>query len=244
MTQGLRRTWYTFLDILFPPICLNCRSNLLSYEEKEDLLCGACFKGIKIYSNIVRPGPQFNLVAIGSYENSALRELLHYFKYNGFLAAQVPLEKLIVKWLEINPTLIPICFPAPEGRGSPNSWAANSCLVPIPLHRKRLRDRGFNQAEIIGEILSRCLNLPLERNLLERIRNTKSQIKMSSSKEREENLKNSIRIKAGEESLLSQYQSAILVDDIYTSGSTMREAVKALRRAGVKDIAALVIAKT
>lgn len=232
MKNGLFKAWRSSLDILFPPICLNCRGNLLSRGEKENLLCSTCFNGIKIYSNIVRPDPRFNLMAIGSYENSALRELLHYFKYNGFLAAKIPLEKLIVKWLDTNSSLVSSILDS------------SFCLVPIPLHKKRLRDRGFNQAEIISEILSRRLNLPLERNLLERIRDTKSQIKMSGVGEREENVKNSIRIKEGKASSLLQYQSVILVDDIYTSGSTMKEAAKALRQAGVKNITALVIAKT
>jgi ComF family protein len=183
-------------------------------------------------------------MALGSYETSALRELLHYFKYNGFLAARTPLEKLIVRWLEMNPTLIPSCFPAPEGRGSPNSWAARSLLVPIPLHRSRLRARGFNQAELITEVLSQLSQLPVEKDLLERTRNTKPQIGMKNEEERRDNIKNSIAVRENKESALSQYQNVILVDDVYTSGSTMKEAMRALRRSGAKNISAFVIAKT
>lgn len=230
-----------FLDILFPPICLNCRAYLQTLEEKENLLCHPCFSGISIYSNIFRPELQFKLAAIGSYGTSALRELLHYFKYNGFLAARIPLEKLIVRWSKTNPNLIPSIL------------APSSCVVPIPLHKNRLRKRGFNQAEIISEILGRHLNLPVEKNLLERIRETKSQIKMGSVKEREANVKASIQVREGEKATLSRYGSIILVDDIYTSGSTMREAAKALRQGlrlssaecpGIKNITAFVIAKT
>ena len=118
------------------------------------------------------------------------------------------------------------------------------CLIPVPLHKNRLRKRGFNQAELIAEILGQLLHLPLEKNLLERTRDTKSQIGMKSAKEREENVKSSISIREGRESLLSQYQNVILVDDVYTSGSTMKEAMQALRRSGAKNITAFVIAKT
>lgn len=239
----IKIVWQRVLEILFPPICLNCRGYLQDGEAKENLLCATCFGGIKIYSNIFRPDPQIHLIAIGSYENSALRELIHCFKYNGFLGAKIPIEKLILKWLNANPNLIP-SFPAPEGRGSPNSWAANSLIVPIPLHKSRLRTRGFNQAELIAEILGRHLHLPLEKDLLERVRNTESQIKMKSEKDRRENIKDSIRVKPDKETMLSKYPQLILVDDVYTSGATIEEAVKVLRRAGAKNITAFAVAKT
>ena len=235
MARGLIKTWHTLLDVLFPPICLSCRGYLPSPEEKENLLCAGCFQGIKIYSNIFPPSPRVGLIAVGSYENTALRELIHYFKYNGFLAAKIPIEKLIIKWLEINRSLIPILL------------LPNSCLIPIPLHRSRLQKRGFNQAEIIAEILSRRLNLPLEKNLLKRTRDTKSQIKMRSTRKREENVKGSIQLsplKGDNLGALPQCQNVILVDDVYTSGATMQEAIRTLRRTGAKEIIGFVVAKT
>lgn len=230
MQGKLFTAWQTFLDVLFPPICLSCHAYIQSNEEKENLLCLGCFGRIKIYSNVFRIDPRFNLIAVGSYENTALRELIHYFKYNGFLAAQIPIEKLIIKWLERNPAL------------ASSLLDSRFCLMPIPLHKSRLQKRGFNQAELIAGVLSRRLNLPLEKNLLTRTRDTKSQIKMRSTKEREENVKGSIRTK--EEREAPQYQNVILVDDVYTSGATMQEAAKALRRAGAKKIIGFVVAKT
>ena len=232
MKRGLLASWQTALDILFPPVCLGCRSYLISYEEKENLLCGSCFNGVRIYSNIVRPDPRFNLIAVSSYENTALRELIHHFKYNGFLAAQIPLEKLIVKWLANNSDLVSSILDS------------GSLIVPVPLHKNRLRKRGFNQAELIAEILSRLLHLPLEKNLLERTRDTKSQIGMRNAEEREENVKSSINIRERSGSSLAQYQTVILVDDVYTSGSTVKEAARALRHSGAKNITAFVVAKT
>ena len=228
--------WQQVLEILFPSICLHCRGYLQSREERENLLCASCFGNIKIYSNFFRPDPGINLIAVGSYENSALRELIHSLKYNGFLGAQIPLEKLIVRWLETNPIL------ASSFLGS--SASRRICLVPIPLHKNRLRKRGFNQAELIAQILSQLFQLPLEAGLLERTRDTKPQIGMKSAKEREENMKNSISIREGRGSPLSQHQNIILVDDVYTSGSTMKEAMRALRHSGTRNITAFVIAKT
>ena len=227
---ALLKTWRLVLEILFPPICLNCRGHI-TRERQADLLCPNCLDGVTIYSNVFYPDPRFSLFALGSYKNTALRELLHYLKYNGFLGAKIPLEKLIVKWLETN-LILASSFLDPR-----------FCLVPIPLHKSRLRKRGFNQAELIAEILSRHLNLPVE-NLLRRIRDTKSQINMRNAKEREANVKDSIEVKEDEKASLLQYRGVILVDDVYTSGATMQEAVKVLRWAGIKDIAVFVIAKT
>jgi len=224
--------WQSVLEILFPPICLNCRIYLQIQEERENLLCNSCFSRIKIYSNIFKLDPRFNLMAIGSYEDTALRELIHYFKYHGFLNVKIPLEKVIIKWLKVNPAL------------AARLLHPHSLITPIPLHKKRLRERGFNQAEIISTILAKHLHLPLERNLLERTRDTKSQMKIKNPRERETNVKNSIRLKDEGKAALSQYQSIILVDDIYTSGATVKDAVRVLRSAGVRDITALVIAKT
>ena len=228
----IKIVWQQILEILFPPICLNCRGYLQSREERENLLCASCFGGIKIYSNIFRPDPRASLIAIGSYQNSALRELIHSFKYNGFLGARVPLEKLVIKWLSANQEL------------ASRFLDSGSLLVPIPLHKNRLRKRGFNQAEIIALILSRLFRLPMERDLLSRTRDTRSQIEMKSKEERRDNIKNSISVRENKEPVLLQYQNVILVDDVYTSGSTMEEAMRALRRSGAKNITAFVIAKT
>lgn len=232
LLKHLKTVWRRFLEILFPPICLNCRSYLRDTKEGEDLLCGGCFGSIKIYSNVFRPDTRFNLIAVSSYENTALKELIHYFKYNGFLAAKIPIEKLIIQWLTNNPNLVSSILDS------------RSLIVPIPLHKRRLRERGFNQAEIIAEILSRHLNLPLEDDLLRRIRETRPQIKMKNEEERQKNLRGSIVIEQEGEAVLSQYQNVILVDDVYTSGATAKEAVAAIQRAGIRNITVFAIAKT
>lgn len=232
LLKHLKTVWRRFLEILFPPICLNCRSYLRDTKEGEDLLCGGCFGSIKIYSNVFRPDTRFNLIAVSSYENTALKELIHHFKYNGFLAVRTPIKKLITRWLDANQEL------------ASSFLGPGSLIIPVPLHKRRLRERGFNQAEIIAEILSRHLNLPLEDGLLRRIRETRPQIKMKNEEERQKNLRGSIVIKQGGEAVLFQYQNVILVDDVYTSGATAKEVVAAIRRAGIRNITVFAIAKT
>lgn len=218
--------WGYFLDILFPPICLACRAYLAEQIEKDNLLCNTCFSSIPIYETVPLM-PKFALVAISTYDNKALRELLHAFKYDRFLAAQTPLTFLIDKYLNsVNFSKV---------------LSNNTVIIPIPLHSKRFRERGFNQAEKIADILAERLGLSVNNGTLTRIKNTPHQTTRKSKTERLDSLKNSFEITDKKE--LSG-KTVILVDDVYTTGATMNEASKALRRAGVKDIIGFVVAKS
>ncbi len=223
--RRLKKIWGVFLDIFFPPLCLGCRKYLNTTQEKNDFLCSACFNGIETYKTVFQTDPHFTLMAVGSYEDRALKNLIHYFKYEGFLKARQPLEIIMVKYLEANPLV--------------RQLPADTVIIPIPLHPSRLRKRGFNQAQLISEILSQRLNLPVTNKLLGRTRNTEAQIKVPNKEEREENIRGAFKFLGNR-----CPENVILVDDIYTSGATMKEAIKVLRRAGAKNITAFVIAKT
>jgi len=190
------------------------------------MLCQTCFDGIPIYET-VSVGPKFSLVAVSTYDNKALRELLHVFKYDRFLATQIPLASLIDKYLN-NVNLS-------------KTLPADTVVVPIPLHRKRLRERGFNQAEKIASIVSGRLELPMNNDMLIRIKDTPRQTTRKSKVERLESLRNSFEV-TDKEAFMGR--TIILVDDVYTSGATMSEAAKTLKKGGAKSILGFVVAKT
>ncbi len=224
----LKKTWDIALDIMFPPLCINCRYALCSKTEKENLLCSVCFNGIEIYKTVFRVDKNLALAAIASYSDDSMRSLVHYLKYEGFLAAKNPLAKVIRNYLDFIPIkkLLP-----PE-----------IIIIPIPLHKKRLRKRGFNQSEILADIISAQLDIPSKTDILKRIIDTPQQMTMKNSEARRNNLKNSLLFAEGERNYIKN-KSIILVDDVYTSGSTMQEAAKTLRRAGAKNILGFVVAK-
>lgn len=224
--KQLREIWKIFLDILFPPICLSCRK-FLSEKEKDEiaLICNPCLESIPINKIVFRTGRQYLLFAASSYENAVLRNLIHEFKYRNLMTLQKPLGKIIIRYLK--GVALPI---------------QDTTIVPIPLHPSRLRSRGFNQAEILARIVGISLDLPIETETLKRIKNTKSQIDLKSHDERRENIKNCFEILAQSKEKVKN-KNVLLVDDVYTSGATIDEAAKVLRRAGVKDIKALVLAK-
>lgn len=112
-------------------------------------------------------------------------------------------------------------------------------VIPIPIHPQRRQERGFNQAEVLArsfclEIGSRCFP-----HALRRIKNTKPQIQTKSKQERQSNLEQAFAV--GQVSELSQ--SVILLDDIYTSGATVREAIAVLKTSNIDVTAVVVLAK-
>jgi ComF family protein len=111
-------------------------------------------------------------------------------------------------------------------------------LIPVPLHKSRVLQRGFNQSEEIARILSAYLNIPVDRYCVKRIRETQPQTGLSPSKRR-----NNIR-RAFEYTPDKPYQSLAIIDDVITSGSTMSEICRILRRKGVKHIEVWSLART
>lgn len=110
-------------------------------------------------------------------------------------------------------------------------------LIPIPLHPRRMRRRGYNQAQVLARALGRYLNLPVYEKILFRIKNT-TPLKNQNYKERQNNLKKAFLVGKNDVKL----NTILLVDDIYTTGSTIDEAARILLDSGVKRVYAVTLA--
>lgn len=115
----------------------------------------------------------------------------------------------------------------------------DALLVPIPLYKTKLNQRGYNQAAFLAKGLGERLSLPVV-DLLERIRATKSQISLD-RKERIENIKGAFRLKSSKESIF-QGKTIFLVDDVLTSGATLSEGARVLKKAGAGKVYGLTLA--
>lgn len=104
-------------------------------------------------------------------------------------------------------------------------------LIPVPLHKKRLKARGYNQAALLARAVGRRTGIPVQEKMLTRMKNT-APLKRLNPKERQNNLKKAFNIKENDVKL----KSVILIDDIYTTGSTMDEAARALTAGGVEHV--------
>lgn len=243
----MNNIFQTLFAVIFPPLCLGCKKYCATEEEKRLFLCNQCDNAIEMHNsffcpecnrrlpeakNTCHPESKFILAAASSYQNKIVREIIHSLKYNRMTAAMKPIGKIIENYLN---------------KIIPNMDVRRPyIIVPIPLHAQKLRARGFNQSELIAQELAiklrvyDTLNLEIETNNLIRIKNTKSQTKLK-KEERRANIEHCFTLKNPAE---ISGKNIILVDDVFTSGATMREAVKILKAAGAKKIVGFVVAKT
>jgi len=112
-------------------------------------------------------------------------------------------------------------------------------VVPVPLHRRRLAWRGFNQSSELGRAVARTLGVPLWNHALTRTRYTQPQTRLD-HKERQANIKNAFA--ADRDTVRGK--RVLLVDDVYTTGATLRECARTLKRAGAAGVDVLVLART
>jgi len=119
------------------------------------------------------------------------------------------------------------------------SFPCLDLVVPIPLHRKKLRERGFNQAELIAKVVAKHLQVRLTKGNLKRTKATITQTSLD-RKERRRNLREAFTVKNRDG---FQAKNVLLVDDVYTTGTTIKEAAKVLKEAGVKEVYVFALAR-
>ena len=105
-------------------------------------------------------------------------------------------------------------------------------LVPVPLHRARFKKRGYNQAADVARAISRRLGIPVREDLIARVKNTAPMKQSDERQKRRNNLKNAFQLQAND----VKYKRIIIVDDIYTSGSTIDAVAEEFRKAGASGI--------
>jgi ComF family protein len=155
--------------------------------------------------------------SFGSYEG-ALRKLIHLYKYGKVESLSQPLGKLLLRALPVEERF--------------------DLIVAMPMHWRKRWERGFNQAELLAEPVCRRYGMRLSPHLKRR-RYTKSQAGLNEA-ERSDNLKNSFLVKRPEQ---IANKRILLVDDVFTTGSTLRAAAAALKAAGAGRVSALTLAR-
>ncbi|WP_136524472.1 ComF family protein [Geomonas ferrireducens] len=198
------------IDFLEAPLCTTCGIPFAT-ESGASHTCGACLQH-----------PPFHTCRSAAALDGPVRELIHRFKYRDRPHLSEPLGLLAFPRLEIF-----LQDFAPE------------CVVPVPLHRKRLRQRGYNQSQLIAEVLARTLGAPQQVGNLCRWRWTEPQTGLDAG-DRVTNVRGAFGVR-DPENLAGK--RVLLVDDVLTTGSTMRACVDALREAEVAAVAAVTVAR-
>jgi ComF family protein len=210
----------TALETAFPAECFFCK-------KPGTFLCADCQELADI-APVHRLGHSLkyleDIYAAGSYDNKYLKKIIGSFKYEPFhQALGFPLARLIANHFELSQTRID---PA-------------AVLIAVPLARKRLRWRGFNQAQVIAQNLSSLWHIPVSQNSLTRSRETQIQAELT-GRLRQENIKGAFLCPDASQ---IKGKTAYLVDDVVTTGATMNECAKTLRRQGAKQVIGIAIAR-
>jgi competence protein ComFC len=222
------------LDLLYPPRCLSCGkfgaeylcesciSQIESVPEPYCSICGHTLSGRTCFKCMGRAKAFTSARAVGVYSGT-LRQAIHQFKYNGARMLADPLAGLLYKYLTTS------CdYP----------WKRADCIIPVPIHPSRYRARGYNQSELLALKLSSLTGLPVLGNALVRTRCTRPQVELS-AEARRINTKDAFTVANPH---LVERKTAIIVDDVSTTSSTIYECSKALIKHGATRVYALCLA--
>jgi len=221
-------------DLIFPPICLNCRGHVASdltictrcmgtINLHQTPFCGKCGLRLGGGKRVCHKDFPYLLGSATDYSCEAVKSLIHGLKFQSISSAAKPLAALLTHYAEM------IALPL---RGY--------TVIPIPLSPARFRERGFNQSELIARLFAERFELLLDAKNLVRTKNTKPQSETKNIAERRENVKECFAVRNPE---LLQSSNVILIDDVTTTGVTLFEAANALKAVGVRRILALTVAK-
>lgn len=193
------------------PFCARCSQPFVG-AITESFICANCHDRVLHFD-----------AAVSAYRSrGVVRKVMHDFKYGG----QLHLRHLLGQWLGET-----LADPRLSGRRF-------DCIVPVPLHPARQRERGFNQAEVLARLLGRHSSLPV-RPVLQRIRYTTTQTQFD-REERMENLAGAFRLRRGSN---VQELRVLLVDDVLTTGSTLSECAGVLKKFGAYRVDAATAAR-
>ena len=207
------------INYIFPNVCGICG------KIDQDSLCPKCRLKIK---QIISP-------KIEKMGNKNFQYLAYLFKYSGIIREKIisykfrdhsylyeTFSKIIIKNKKI-------C-----------RFIKNyDIIISVPIHKKRFKQRGYNQSELIAREISKTLGIPVERDVLVKVKNNTAQ----STLNRAERVKNTINVYSINNIPKIKNKKVLLIDDIYTTGSTANECSRMLKQAGIAEIAVLTIAK-
>ncbi len=229
-------------DIVFPPACLNCRQS----TGTTSALCAACWAQIRFIERpfcerlgtpfamdlgsegllspeaVANPPVFARARAVAHFEDGPVRNLVHRLKYSD----RMELAKPLGAWM---------------ARAGNELLVEADLLVPVPLHRRRLAARRFNQANSLAQAISAQCGVPIDPFALARVKATPPQVGLSRS-QRALNLQGAFRVTEGMEAKV-EGRAIVLIDDVMTSGATVNAASRVLLRAGAKRVDVLVFAR-
>ncbi len=226
--------YMSILDVIFPKFCLGC-SFLGQY------LCQNCQKKLKYLDKdacfYCKKNSYFGLTHPKCFRKNGLDGNLSIFYYNSFfkkILKNIKYRLVLDVWKELKTTIPPKKI---EKIFLFKKLKKEFFIQPVPLHENKLKERGFNQAQLIADYFNDYLGLPMI-DALTRKKNTSSQAQTKTRQQRRRNLIGAFVAKTE-----AKNKNIILIDDVITSGATIKEAARALKKAGAQQVFSLTLAK-
>lgn len=207
------------LNFLFPPACCVCG------KIDPNWLCPKCQKRVERLE-------KFKLVEI---ENKKYEKLLYLFQYESLV------RKLILRYKFSNKAYLNHFFANEIAKNEKTKEVLKQydMIIPVPMHKKKMQKRGYNQTELVANELEKSLEIPARKDILSKVVNTTTQSKLG-GKARQTNIQHAFFI---QNDIEVENKKIILLDDIYTTGATSEECSRVLKEAGASEILVLVLAK-
>ena len=238
MTKLLRNIIDSAVGLLFPKQCMSCGKVLLKIE-KDFGFCQDCVKDVKLTGGNV-------CMHCGKPIDNKVSELClqckdkkHYFEQNkGVLLYDGPVKKSMYQFKYSNKR----CF----GKSYANlavkkygKWIADKnieAIVPVPMYKRKMKRRGYNQAEVFAKELGRLIGIPVANNIILREKETVAMKQLKGAK-RKKNLLNAFIVTEN----IVQFRKVLVVDDIYTTGTTINEVARVLKSGGIAEVYGLCV---
>lgn len=207
------------LKIIYPKICISCQSDI---QDDKKLICSRCLDQIKPSAKIHKPLPHLysNISTMFEYDG-CIKDIILNWKYKYYVGLENILKKIIISHLKQNPSIPKV-----------------DLLIPVPLHTLKYFKREFNQSEKIAKWISSEFRIPVISNNLVRTKNTKP-MKLLDTNQRRNNISHAFKVLNPE---IFKNKSCLLVDDIFTTGATINECSRAVKKCKPLDIKVLTVA--
>ncbi|MBU4338421.1 ComF family protein [Patescibacteria group bacterium] len=246
----LKKISVFILDIIFPIYCLGCGAEgkwiCSECSEKVELLkkqaCPVCGVESRTGARCFNCRAKTELdgvIAAAAYfgkerKESLVKKAIHIFKYRFVKDLAEPLAAVITRQLKNRQ------IAKPEKSIIFGPYINDKIIIPVPLHLKRFRWRGFNQADLLADNIAKYFDLPLEKSALARRKNNIPQVEVRDRRERMKNIKDAFICVDGAK---VKDKIVILVDDVATTSATLGECAKALKNSGAKEVWGVVVAR-
>lgn len=215
-----------FLSLIYKENCCIC-----GCSKDNKILCKTCAKNVEILPGFAHSKILDVEIYSACFYDGIIKQLIHSLKFNHKLGAARVLANILSNFYKKILDNRTVC-------GKNNKWFQNTVVVPIPTNKKNIKERGYNNVLKIAELFAQNEKLKFRDNILIKIKENLPQYKLS-LKERRTNVKEVFKVN------LKNYngENIILIDDIITTGSTLEEALKTFREAGIKNIVCITVSK-